>query len=108
MNNLFSTTPLLSVSERNINMDIYFFNRFITKYPYRKPLPKKRKLKKIDNERKKKNNKIENSILTKAGGMKEVNFNILPNKEFLKNMQNYENKINFLKKSYNLNKRWKL
>ena len=39
----FSSIPLLSATERNASMDNYFFNRFISKFPYRKPLPKKKK-----------------------------------------------------------------
>ena len=40
---LFSYSPPLSFSERQANMGNYYFNRFISKYPYRKPLPSKKK-----------------------------------------------------------------
>ena len=38
---MFSYCPPLSYSERQINMDNYFFNRHISVFPYRKKLPKK-------------------------------------------------------------------
>ena len=47
MSKQFSSIPLLSVTERNASMDNYFFNRFISKFPYRKPLPQKNKKKKL-------------------------------------------------------------
>ncbi len=49
---LFSYSPPLSFSERQLNMDNYFFNRHISIYPYRKTLPKKKKKKKIISENK--------------------------------------------------------
>ena len=50
MNRQFSTIPLLSVTERNASMDNYFFNRFIRKFPYRKPFEKKKKIKKQEKD----------------------------------------------------------
>lgn len=52
MNKQFSYVPLLSKSERNASMGNYYFNQFITKFPYRKRLPS------IHNKKRKRSNSV--------------------------------------------------
>ena len=61
MYKLFSNIPLLSATERQANMNTYFFNRFISYNPYRKnisynknkAIKMKKKIKKIKKIKKK-------------------------------------------------------
>ena len=74
MYKLFSNIPLLSATERQANMNTYFFNRFISYNPYRKNISyNKNKAIKLKKKNKKKYKNTSNNIKYKSDIDKNIN-----------------------------------